>query len=322
MNNKAIYFFVTICVSVQAAAGEVAVSEVEDTSQADESEAPREDDSEETNSGADEGSVPDSDEQPDEGQPQEAAQGEVQEEGFQCPQKPVDENEARVLAGQFFSKGEQSFKEERFHDALQEFLCSLKLQEHDNTLFNIAHVASRVEDIEAVHTMLSDYLSDAPDNDTTHELGKILNEVEAMSGLGVPVEEKTVPEVQIEEPPPQPEPVVEDEDKGSRRRTMKIIGWTSIGTGAASLIAAAVMQGLAVSAKNDALDATSYDVFRDEKDKNKGLQTGATVGFIAGGLLGGMGLTMLLLSSAGETDASVGVSIVPTTDGLMLKGYF
>lgn len=241
---------------------------------------------------------------------------------FTCPDKPADENEANELAGHFFSRGEQLFKEGRFQDALQQFLCSLEIKEHDNTLFNIAHVASRVEDITAVHRLLTDYLADAPEGDTTDELKKMLEEVEAMSGLGTPVEEKKVPEVKIEEPPPPAEPVVVNEDKGKKKRVLRTMGWISLGTGGASLITAAVLQGLAVSAKSDALDATTYDQFKSEKDKKESLQIGATVGFIAGGVLGGAGLAMLLLGADDESDGSATVSLVPAPDGLMLRGYF
>ncbi|MCP4692612.1 MAG: hypothetical protein GY859_31520, partial [Desulfobacterales bacterium] len=53
----------------------------------------------------------------------------------ECPERPSDEVEARELAGSLFADGEASFQEKHFDAALAKFVCSLRMAEHENTVF-------------------------------------------------------------------------------------------------------------------------------------------------------------------------------------------
>ena len=279
-----------------------------------------------------------------------AAPAASQDQPTACPEKPADQEIARNLAGSFFSSAERSFKEKRFDDALAKFVCSLRMMDHENTLFNVAHVALFAENKQAALALFRAYVADHPKGRTSREMRKMITQLESEAGSQEPASEAP-----REEAPPAPEPAEEEQAPtgaaapapepkaagapeaaeggkpgGPMARYLKIGGWTGVGAGAAALVIGAVLQGVSAAARQDALDARDYGKFVDERDRSSSLQAGAIAGFVIGGVLGGAGAFLLLWDfkpraegkSAPGTEKGLELSVVPGASGLLVKGRF
>ena len=82
----------------------------------------------------------------------------------------------------------------------------------------------------------------------------------------------------------------------SSNRALKAFGLTTIGMGAASIVAGGVLQALSIVAKKKANEASSYDEFVDQIAKKKQFQTGAIAGFAAGAITAGIGIAELVVA--------------------------
>lgn len=81
-----------------------------------------------------------------------------------CPTEvPEDTAKRRALAKQWFSTGESATKDNNDVDALKAYQCSLKFVQHGFTAYNIAQVAERVGDLELAIASYNQYLLLVPD---------------------------------------------------------------------------------------------------------------------------------------------------------------
>jgi hypothetical protein len=150
----------------------------------------------------------------------------------------------------------------------------------------------------------------SPEDEEAEEVANLFAEDEAPPGQ----------ESGAEEPEPEPRP----SDDGDGVPPTTIAGYVLLGTAGATLITAIGIQGATGAAKNNALDAQNYDQFTSREDKMHRLQTGATVFWIATGVLAGTGVVLILLDRD-ESDAGSGgvdVEIGAAPGGVVLQGRF
>jgi hypothetical protein len=244
------------------------------------------------------------------------------ESAEQCPETPEDETQAQELAGTLFSKAEKSYESGLLNDALKGFLCSMQIMEHENTVFNIAHIAETTTDKKTTIALLEDYASNFSQNEYIDSIKEIIlylrDSIPDTEQEPVETAEQSEPDSTLSEPaynessPP---------DKKSTR-PLRLISWIAMGTGAGGLVAGGILQGAAGAAQSDAEQANSYDQFLSKKEKMENLQTGALVGFISGGVITGAGLALYLLFCRDEEQRELDIALLPHANGLILQGRF
>jgi len=262
-----------------------------------------------------------------------------------CPEKPNTKAKVRNLAGALFTEAGQSFEDERYLDALLQFLCSMSMIEHENTVINIKKALGEVKEKETALSMLTAYVGDHPDGELTGQIGQLADDLKKQLTPKEPTKKKE----DCPSPPPQVAPQCPSETPKQlayakavdrAHRVLWITGWINVGVGAGAFVSAVVLQGIAAAAKNKAQSATSYDVFMEQKDKNKSLQTAATTMFVSSALVAGVGVIHLLLHSEEQkkqrslstqakpkpqkVDKENGstVSVIPSGGLVWLKGTF
>ncbi len=258
----------------------------------------------------------------------------------ECPEPPADESARRKLAGEWFATAQSFVEDERFPDAVRAFECSILMVEHPDTIFNAARAAKLAGDAAAAVRYAGLYLEKRPEGEVAEEARLIIEEL----GDSVKSPEPETPEPgdtppETPEPEdhdveaPEPPPVEASEqvsDAGTtvdqnpppakpQRPKLAIAGITALGVGGAGVVVGAVMQGLASNAWASGNSTTSYRDFKEYNRKMERFQTGALVGLIAGGVVAGAGLTMLLLQRGGETK-QVALEVAP--GGLIVSGRF
>ena len=243
----------------------------------------------------------------------------AQETKSECPNRPAKQGRAKNKARKWFDKGEKLSKEARLEDSLDAFLCSLKMKGHENTVFNIAQISKLIDNKRSTLKRLRQFREENPDVDSAAEIDKLIGELEEELGEGPP--EPVVDESLFGEDEPEPEPVEPERSKIDRRTVSYIL----LGSAGATLVISAALQGAAGVNKNKAADATQWNAFSDKRDKMKGYQVGALIGFIVTGALAGAGL-YLLLTDDRETESNdeneVTMALVPAPAGIVLKGSF
>ena len=235
-----------------------------------------------------------------------------------CPEVPTAEKEKRQLAGEWFSKAQALAKSAQYTEALSAFQCSIRMVEHPDTVFNAAQAAALNGDTAIALQLAERYLILAPDGEVAAEAEKMIAELKPTENVGAelvdsspsentvtvtttepPAESKPKPEQQKpQKTTPEPEPSAEP---------LTVAGYVSIGLGGAGLVAGAVLQGLASKAWSDGKNTDNYDEFVRYKYKLEGLQTGALVGLIAGGIVTGAGTIMELIARKGRGKKRVGI---------------
>jgi hypothetical protein len=247
-----------------------------------------------------------------------------------CPERPASKAIARDLAGDYFVSAERAFKQELINEALAKFMCSLRLVEHENTLFNIAHVTTFVTDKEAALQLFYAYVEDYPRGKTTKEIKKIIVELEKQLGKEGPGAHSPADETGALDAAS----LQSAEEKAAREvatqsikmsKVVEIATWTCFGVAGASLFIAVILQGVSVAAGNRAENATTYNDFIDEKEKQESLQAGAVAMFITAGIFAGAGAALLLWDKGilkVKTKSEVELSLNPSPSGVVLEGRF
>jgi hypothetical protein len=247
-----------------------------------------------------------------------------------CPERPASKAIARDLAGDYFVSAERAFKKELINEALAKFMCSLRLVEHENTLFNIAHVTTFVTDKEAALQLFYAYVEDYPRGKTTKEIKEIIVELEKQLGEEGPRAHSPAGETGALDHAS----LQSAEEKATREvanqsikmsKVVEIATWTSFGVAGTSFFIAVILQGVSVAAGNRAENATTYDDFIDEKEKQESLQTGAVAMFVTAGIFGCAGAALLLWDKGilkVKTKSAVELSLNPSPSGVVLEGRF
>ena len=141
----------------------------------------------------------------------------AQQVSASCPDRPTDEDAARSLAGQWFSRGAELFKQEKHSEALEAFSCSLRMVAHRATIYNAAQAAIFSGDKKTALILLTRYLSVDPDSEKAEEVKKIMAELESenLQSETPPRVDETVDETEASaEKPPSPEPKAEKSGMG------------------------------------------------------------------------------------------------------------
>ena len=184
----------------------------------------------------------------------------------------------------------------------------------------IAQISKLIDDKRSTLKRLRQFREQNPNVDSAAEIDKLISELEDELGEGPP--EPVVDEESLfGEDEPEPEP---DEPARSKldRRT---ISYILLGSAGATLVISTALQGAAGVNKNKAADATEWNTFSDKRDKMKGYQVGALIGFITTGALAGVGLYLLLTDdreTESDGESEVTLSLVPTPAGVVLEGSF
>jgi hypothetical protein len=242
-----------------------------------------------------------------------------------CPAKPPAEKRAQRWAGRWFAKGEQAAKETRFQEALDDFLCSLHLRPHQNTVFNVAQLTNLVEDKASATASIKKFREEHPNGEFDDELSDLLVSLEKAQGI-------EPSEAPVAEPPaPEPAPKADSADvsaaatesgpkKGVALRATGVVAITASG---ATLVVGIVLAAMAGTAKKDAEGASDYDAFRASEDDMKGRQAGAAVMFVMTGVLAGSGALMVAVGRRGkEPGGGAQVEVTPGPVGLSITGRF
>ena len=95
-----------------------------------------------------------------------------------CSEVSGDEQTPEELAGDLFEEGETAFKKRRYKKALAKFMCSLRLVDHINTVYNIAQVIPFLKNKRKTLKMLHTYVSEHDDSWTSKEVKKIIIKLE------------------------------------------------------------------------------------------------------------------------------------------------
>ncbi len=224
-----------------------------------------------------------------------------EEAGFTCPERPEKPAKARKSAGALFSDAEQAFDDENYLQALEKFVCSMVMIEHENTAINIERTLDQIDDKAAALPILQTYTERRPNGELKERMDALIAETEAAVSPPPPKDVQPVcPEAAPAPAPPCPPslaPVLEIETREHAQRLAAVSGWAGIGVGAATFVTAIVMQALAGSAKNRAQSAVDYDIFLDERDKSRSFQTAATTLFVTGVLTSAVGVVELFVLS-------------------------
>lgn len=249
-----------------------------------------------------------------------------------CPRLPKDPVKAQILAGQLFSVAEQKYANSHPIEALEGFLCSHHIIQHENTLFNIAQIAKISQVKERALQVLKDYVSSVKRVTKTVPIQDIIDELESDE------ENKETDAVSAAAPKAEEEPTPElvsltavfgedeNEESVSEERSIdvkKIISFVLIGTGGAALIAGGVMQGLAGRSQTLAQETDQYSIYRSESDRMSLFQKFAIAGFANGGVLLGAGLVLLIISNRYERDDNTSsFSLGAGPRGIVFSGRF
>lgn len=256
-----------------------------------------------------------------------------------CPEPPGDAPSTKALAGELFAKGQKLFQQRRFDNAVSVFLCSLRLVEHENTVFNIAaclkNIPSKKIDLEP----LREYVRDRPGAPSSIELRSLILGVEL--ALGQPpsdLPEAPSPPLGDSTAPPLPQeeaasvqplpflglPMTEEPAAQPSKRTLKILGWGAIALGAVAVIPAPVLFGLSSAAKEDANSTGQYADFEEARERMHDLRIGGWVMLATGSVSMAAGAILLLLpryndaSEKTRTELTLGFS----PKGMALVGRF
>jgi hypothetical protein len=265
-----------------------------------------------------------------------------------CPKIPPNAAKAQMAAGNAFARAESNYQSGKPMKALKGFLCSHRIMQHENTLFNIAQIAKLeeqqaqavviletfVESVESKHVVepiaeiLADIAEPAESSDATSEPADAPeepsatvdapSEPSASSDDGVGVSDDSDEELET--------PAAETEtlalEVKPTRKGKKIAGVVMLSVGIASLATGALFQGFAGNAKNSAEATDQYDTFQAEEEDMKLFQAIGISGFAAGGVLVAVGAIVLGTSGKKESNQQAHLVVSPKFSGVSLQRSF
>jgi len=241
-----------------------------------------------------------------------------------CPERPVDEDDRKALAGVWFSKGDELAAEGRYDEAVTAFQCSIGMVEHPDTIYNAAQAARLAGQHEVALQLLQRWLKLAPYDDMADDVVAQIDELEKTLGRN---DRPAPPSPEEERAPGTGGEYIEHPDGEPREGEVSVLGvagWAVLGVGAAAAIAGGVFQGLAAKFESEAEDTHDLDTFEDAQLKTDIYQKTAIAAFVVGGLALGAGVTMIVLGGGDDDDGDSAdeVAIVPAPGGLLLRGSF
>ena len=255
------------------------------------------------------------------------------ENPIKCPLKPEDQAAVSKLAGELFNRGELCVKAQDFDQALAAFSCSLQMVEHKATLHNIAKSAELVTDKPEAARQLKLALAVLKDEEIVEGVKKIIEDlgvdisdqpIASASTAPIPVEpppavEKVAPQPPVREAAAPAEQIKPRAAPVSQRSNWTTLGYVALGAGSASLITGVVLAALANQAKTRGEETSDPLKFKNYKDDLKGYQLGAILSFVAGGLIGGAGVAVIMIAHKQER---ADVAIALSGNAIAISGRF
>lgn len=241
-----------------------------------------------------------------------------------CPLGKVQGSLARKAAGRWFAQGELLVAEEQYEEAVKAFLCSFKLVEHPNTLFNTAQAAMLLGNTELALEMLRRYMNEAPDGPMASDVKMRIAELEAQiktrSASPSPPQEPGQPELAEPLPSPLPPPPLPRSPSPAKASWQRPVGIAALGLSGAVAVTGVVLHALAGVAQSNGQGTDELPVFEEQRDKMNGLQTGAIVCYGVAGVAAVAGILLLALDSPERPSESIAVR--PAASGMGLAWEF
>ncbi|MCU0662958.1 MAG: hypothetical protein MUC50_11610 [Myxococcota bacterium] len=239
-----------------------------------------------------------------------------------CPVGSVEGASARRAAGKWFAQGELLVSEEKFVEAVAAFMCSFKLVQHPNTLFNTAQAAMLLGDTPLALSMLRRYIREAPNgpmaSDVQQRIADLEKRVQTSQEPPPPVEE---PEPEVTPPPtPPPPPVAPPLLPPAKRTWQRPLGIAAIGLAGAGAVTGVLLHALAGVAQREGKDTSDFQVFEEQKDKMNGLQTGAFVCYGVAAAATVAGVILLIRDDTEKPDRTI--TVTPSANGVALSWEF
>ena len=193
------------------------------------------------------------------------------------------------------AEASEAYEAGDYKTAVARFEEAYALKSVSNILYNIARIYEDAGDIDQAIAYYDKFVV-APNvesgarKDALERL-KTLREVKAMQEA-----ENAPPEVVVEQPQPDPEPV-----EPERPKTARTVGWIMLGTGGAALAASGIFGLLAQGEFDDFETATTVDARRQAASSGKTNSVVADSLLIGGLVTASVGGILLILSS-GKSD--------------------
>ncbi len=258
----------------------------------------------------------------------------------ECPARPADDEQARKLAGEWFTKAEALYVKEQSEKALEAFLCSLELVEHPATLFNAAQAARSAGDHERAYQLLRRYRELVPKSDMSELVSKQITELEqrlAKLEKSVSVNDKDGQAAVTEGGPEEshePDLAAVDSEQQDRpadegSSSLTIPGYVAIGLGGALVVGGAVTGGMALSVNGDLADQCQGGECpassRDDLDRRDTLASTTNILIVLGVASATAGVLMLTVFSGEQeppSDLAVSPVLAPGFGGAAARGSF
>lgn len=214
---------------------------------------------------------------------------------FKCPPVPKQEAVALKKAGRYFAAGEKLAINGAYRKSLERYLCSLKMKEHPNTMFNIAQVAKLIENKGPILQLLKKFRNRNPEHPSVPEINRLIEKMEKGDYESInpqsPTEEPVVEkEPEIVAPVKDTEPPADlamrntgpSADELRHRKRLKTAGIIFI-AGGTVFTGLGIGFGVASSAaKSDASAAMTYDNYDFYNQRHKAFAGVAITSFILG----------------------------------------
>ena len=215
---------------------------------------------------------------------------------FKCPPVPKQESVALKKAGRYFAVGEKMAVNGAYKKSLERYLCSLKMKEHPNTMFNIAQVAKLIEKKEPALRLLKKFKDKNPEHPAVPEITQLIDKMErgefdAINAQSTDSEEATTTQVAepVESEPPPPAQMATPpldtsiaSGKRSKIRKLRVAGILLIAGGTVFTGMGIGMTAGALKAQSNSSNAESDADFQYYNDRRAGLAAGAVISYIAG----------------------------------------
>ncbi|MBN2525625.1 MAG: hypothetical protein JXR76_04465 [Deltaproteobacteria bacterium] len=229
---------------------------------------------------------------------------------FKCPAVPGQESLAVKKAGKYFAAGQKMAVQGFYKKSLERYLCSLKMKEHPNTMFNIAQVAKLIDNKKPALHLLKKFRENHPEHPSANEIDQLIAKMEKgeydtinaddppEESLPNEFEDAMVATTEPEAAPPteasEPEPSIA---KGNSAPTEQQVKKRRI-TGILLIVGGTVFTGMGIGfaigaslAKDNALSADAYNDYERYDKQRQGFAALSVTSFV----LGAAGLTTGLI---------------------------
>ena len=217
-----------------------------------------------------------------------------------------------------FQRGGEAYRAGKFPEAISLLTKAYDIEHDPTLLYNIARSYENVGDLDHAVATYEQYLREAKDIKDRpaieEHVAVMKKEIADKAELAKERDDALKKSAKKDEPPPAPTAPV-------AKRAPSPAPWIIAVVGVAGLGAGAGLGAVALSKNSSATKASSQLDASNQHDSAKSFALGSTIGFVAGGVITGVGLTWGIIDVAtrgpGTTDSktSVKVTIGPASAG-------